>query len=83
MIQIMENKDFTSNQKICESCQKEFSCGVESEKCWCFEVEIKPQTLEELKKDFANCLCKDCLEEKNQTKKDKIINEIAGQNHLR
>lgn len=65
MIQTTMNKENFSNRKICESCQKEFSCGVESEKCWCFEVEIKPQTLEELKKDFMNCLCKDCLEKIN------------------
>lgn len=71
MIQTTMNKENLSNKKICESCQAEFSCGVEAEKCWCFDVEIKPQTLEELRKDFANCLCKDCLEKVNSDTSEK------------
>ncbi|MGI8639010.1 MAG: cysteine-rich CWC family protein [Pyrinomonadaceae bacterium] len=45
----------------CESCGKEFSCGAKTEKCWCFEVELKAETLTELREDFKNCLCWDCL----------------------
>ncbi len=60
------NKEKSSNKKMCESCHEEFSCEVNNEKCWCFDIELKPQTLEKLRKDFANCLCKNCLEEKNQ-----------------
>ncbi len=52
----------TSFDKIkCESCEKEFSCGAKAGKCWCFEVEIEPENLAQLREDFKNCLCRDCL----------------------
>ncbi|MGI8849760.1 MAG: cysteine-rich CWC family protein [Pyrinomonadaceae bacterium] len=50
---------------FCESCGKEFSCGEKAGKCWCFEVELKTETLADLREDFKNCLCKDCLELKS------------------
>ena len=46
---------------VCESCGEEFSCGANVEKCWCFEVELKAETLADLREDFKNCLCQDCL----------------------
>lgn len=46
---------------ICESCGEEFSCGANIRKCWCFEVELKTETLADLREDFKNCLCEDCL----------------------
>ena len=46
---------------ICESCGEEFSCGVNIGKCWCFDVELKAETLTELREDFKNCLCENCL----------------------
>jgi hypothetical protein len=46
---------------ICESCNEEFSCGASIGKCWCFDVELKAETLTELREDFKNCLCQDCL----------------------
>ncbi len=46
---------------ICESCGKEFSCGVNVGKCWCFEVEVDKKTLAQLREDYKNCLCNDCL----------------------
>ena len=47
--------------KTCESCGKDFSCGANAGKCWCFDVELKAQTVAELREDFKNCLCEDCL----------------------
>jgi hypothetical protein len=55
--------------KRCESCSAEFSCGAESEKCWCFAIELSPRTLAKLQEEFKNCLCKDCL--LNYGKKEK------------
>ena len=49
--------------KICESCGVEFSCGANVGKCWCFDIKLKEETLAELREDFKNCLCKDCLKE--------------------
>lgn len=48
----------------CESCGKEFVCGAGNDSCWCFDVSLKPESLEELREKFKNCLCADCL--KNQ-----------------
>lgn len=46
---------------ICESCGEKFSCGARIGKCWCFTVEVKAETLAELREDFKNCLCENCL----------------------
>ncbi len=47
---------------ICESCGKEFSCGANVGKCWCFAVELKAEILTELRESFKNCLCEKCLD---------------------
>jgi len=52
-----------SDKIICESCGKEFSCGANIGKCWCFDVELKAETLEKLREDFKNCLCQNCLKQ--------------------
>lgn len=54
------------DKMICESCGEEFSCGARIGECWCFAVELKAETLTELREDFKNCLCENCLEKKNQ-----------------
>jgi hypothetical protein len=51
----------TADKLICESCGEEFSCGAGTGKCWCFEIDLSAETLIDLRKDFQNCLCKDCL----------------------
>lgn len=58
---LKNNTKKVSDKMVCESCGKEFSCGAHTEKCWCFAVELKPETLAELREDFKNCLCQDCL----------------------
>jgi len=55
------NKEISSDKLICESCGKEFSCGANVGKCWCFEAELKAEILMELREDFKNCLCAECL----------------------
>ncbi len=62
-------EDFTrkvSDKLICESCGKEFSCGANVGECWCFTVELKAETLTELRGNFESCLCEDCLENLNK-----------------
>jgi hypothetical protein len=53
---------------ICEFCDKEFSCGASVGKCWCFDVDLKADTLAQMRKDFKNCLCQECLDKSKQTK---------------
>ena len=58
---IVENTEKISDKITCESCGKDFNCGANVGKCWCFNVELKAETLAELREDFKNCLCEDCL----------------------
>ena len=57
----MKTVETISEKLICESCGKAFSCGANVGKCWCFAVELKAETLTELRENFESCLCKDCL----------------------
>lgn len=51
----------TGDKLICESCGKEFSCGANTGKCWCFEIDLEKETLAEFRENFKSCLCKNCL----------------------
>ena len=51
----------SAEKLICESCGAEFSCGANVGKCWCFEIDLKAETLAEFKESYNNCLCQDCL----------------------
>jgi len=57
----MKTVEIVSEKSVCESCGKEFSCGANVGKCWCFAVELEAETLAELREDFKSCLCEDCL----------------------
>ena len=65
-----ENPVEKTATKTCESCGRDFSCGAQSEKCWCFDVALREETLANLQKDFKNCLCQDCLEKENRPRID-------------
>jgi hypothetical protein len=60
---------------ICESCGEEFSCGASVGECWCFDVELKAETSVELREDFKNCLCENCLR-KSATNNTNNTNKI-------
>lgn len=63
-----ENISENSNDKLtCESCGKEFSCGANTGKCWCFEIDLSEEHLAQLKETFQNCLCENCLKMSNVT----------------
>ena len=57
-----------TDEKVCESCKKTFSCGANIGKCWCFEAEISTENLKSIAEEFDNCLCEDCLKLKNHQK---------------
>lgn len=58
--------DPKAEKLICESCGKEFSCGANIGKCWCFEIEADKKTLAKLRENFERCLCKNCLIKEDQ-----------------
>ena len=48
--------------KKCARCKKEFTCCNEKPGCWCETLVLDTVTLQSLKKEFSDCLCKECLE---------------------
>jgi hypothetical protein len=47
---------------ICPRCGKEFHCS-KSGKCWCYEVYLPLDKLEEIEAQYDSCLCPSCLNE--------------------
>jgi hypothetical protein len=46
----------------CPRCGKEFHCS-KSGKCWCYEVWLPLDKLEEIESLYDSCLCPSCLHE--------------------
>jgi hypothetical protein len=51
----------------CESCGKEFVCGVSLKGCWCSEIKLNDQTRADLRSKYKDCLCRECLENLSDT----------------
>ena len=49
--------------KKCSRCEIEFNCQNETRGCWCENYSLKEKELTQLKRDFKDCLCEDCLKE--------------------
>ncbi|MCY7376289.1 MAG: cysteine-rich CWC family protein, partial [Pyrinomonadaceae bacterium] len=60
---VSPEKDFEkiAAKLVCESCGNGFDCGANVGECWCFEVEVTPEILTELRGKYKNCLCAKCL----------------------
>ncbi len=58
--------------KICSKCTELFDCTSESSGCWCSTIFIDLETLNEIKKQYDNCLCPTCLN-KYEIKQEKGI----------
>jgi hypothetical protein len=56
-----ENLREKSENKACEACGREFSCGAKSESCWCFDVDLSAGTLSNLRAEYSGCVCRECL----------------------
>ena len=53
----------TSNElSKCPRCGKMFHCS-KSGKCWCYEVYLPLNVLEQIEEQYDSCLCPDCLRE--------------------
>jgi hypothetical protein len=48
--------------ETCPRCGKKFHCS-KSGKCWCFEVALPLDKLEEMEELYDRCLCPSCLRE--------------------
>ncbi len=49
--------------KRCSKCEAAFECCSDRPGCWCEQVFVDANTLQELKKNYNNCLCSRCLRE--------------------
>lgn len=47
-------------EKKCPVCGEKFAC-IHSSECWCNGLKLSEKVLEYLKKNYQNCLCKNCL----------------------
>jgi hypothetical protein len=47
---------------VCPKCGKKLSCS-KSGKCWCYEVALPVDKLEEIEELYDSCLCPSCLKE--------------------
>jgi hypothetical protein len=47
---------------ICPRCGNSFHCS-KSGKCWCYEVYLPLNVLEEIESKYDSCLCPSCLKE--------------------
>jgi len=48
-------------QKICEKCGAKFDCYAPWGPCWCDDVKLKPGALANLRAQYKDCLCPNCL----------------------
>ncbi|ANE49161.1 cysteine-rich CWC family protein [Flavisolibacter tropicus] len=53
--------------KKCSKCQTIFTCSNPQPGCWCEGVRLTPETLEQLKASYEDCLCPACLKSFEQT----------------
>lgn len=47
--------------KNCSKCGKAFGCQADSHGCWCEGYTLDAKTLEQLRSQYDNCLCPECL----------------------
>lgn len=55
-----KRKNHTERPLKCSKCGKEFTCKPQGE-CWCGSYELSKNQLKELKENYEDCLCEECL----------------------
>jgi hypothetical protein len=55
---------------VCEACGDPFTCGATLKGCWCSEIKLSDETRAQLKSNYRNCLCRNCLEKLGQDSQD-------------
>jgi hypothetical protein len=48
-------------EKKCSRCHSAFDCCNEMPGCWCESVKLTNEVLQNLEKEYSNCLCPQCL----------------------
>ena len=48
--------------QVCPACGQSFACEINLNGCWCSEVKLSAETLQELRAKYKGCLCRSCLE---------------------
>lgn len=48
--------------RTCEACGKPFVCGASLTGCWCFDIKLSAAKRKELRAQYNDCLCRECLE---------------------
>jgi len=56
----MNKEEHPFEQKNCPRCGTVFICSASS-KCWCFEYDIPPATMDFIQDKWQGCLCPECL----------------------
>ena len=51
----------------CESCSNDFTCGVSLKGCWCSEVEVSDEARAQMRSQYKDCLCRNCLEQQGKS----------------
>ncbi len=46
---------------VCPRCSEPFECGVQTDACWCRDVELNQSTRKAFAQYYDGCLCPDCL----------------------
>jgi hypothetical protein len=62
--QSLRNQTSATNaakQKICEKCGAKFDCYSASGPCWCEDVKLNSEALANLRSQYNDCLCPNCL----------------------
>lgn len=47
-------------KKICPRCKTEFFCH-QDQTCWCIDIYVPKKISEDIRSQYADCLCKKCL----------------------
>jgi iron complex transport system permease protein len=61
--------------KVCSQCGRTFGCGQGQPSCWCGSIELRRETLAELREIAEDCLCPACLG--SFAKRDRALGQAA------
>ncbi|HEV2663716.1 MAG TPA: cysteine-rich CWC family protein [Blastocatellia bacterium] len=51
----------TRAPRECEACGKPFVCGASLKGCWCLQIKVSADALQQLREHYKRCLCLECL----------------------
>jgi hypothetical protein len=62
-------------EKKCSKCERAFTCQNEQRGCWCENIRLSREVLNDLRKKYQNCLCPACLAEFSVGNTNPLLNE--------